>query len=647
MKIPVEWLKEYVNIKKSSAEIGKAFTSIGLMLDKPIYEYKGQGYSTEVLDLEHRMDRSDWLSVLGCARDLAAFENVPLKYPDTYIGELRESDESQKVPIIVECPDLVNRFNTVIFKNIRVGESPEWLKYRLEAYGIASINNIVDITNYVMVETGQPMHAQDLAKFQKREILIRRARKDEKITTLLGEVIELNDEYFVLTQDGKPIVLGGIVGGISTAVDNKTTEIVLDAGNYNQINIRKSSRRCKIQNETVLRYDKYLNPKLTELALMRAIKLILENAGGEVYKNMDWYPSPTADKNMVLRYDRVSRLSGMQIEPEKVKRILKSLEYKILEENNTEIKLQVPHFRTDVAVEDDLVADVLRINDYANIPVSFIKNSPPKEITPEIYNFEEELREICVRAGMHEHISDPLVQPNPEDKTQVILENAISAEKSGLRTEGYSGLENVSDTYVKHKIKDIKLFEIGKIYSKIGTQTKLENFTETRILEVYNKNIDLSLKENSGNTVRLLSTVMRDLGIVNYRIDYLDGKSVILVDEDTLGEIRHTDFNLLTEMLLKHRGQPHRIISEYRVVKTEDISVIVPKAYKSGPLVHRLKSVDNNIIDIHCLIEELESLIGPESKNLLLKFSYLGGSFSQTKEKIIEILGTEGLTVRR
>ena len=226
----MEWLREYVKPNKTYKEIAADFTQLGLMLDK---------YDSDknVLDLEHRMDRSDWLSITGCARDLAAYENIAFTFPTLYSKKGRAPDTSTRVEIKVECPDLVNRFNTRIFKKIRVGESPDWLKGRLEAYGIPSINNVVDITNYVMVELGQPMHAQDLAKFSKREIVIRRALDKEKITTLHGDTIELDTDTFVLAKDGKPAVIGGIVGGADTGVDENTTEIILDAGNYDQVNI--------------------------------------------------------------------------------------------------------------------------------------------------------------------------------------------------------------------------------------------------------------------------------------------------------------------------------------------------------------------------------------------------------------------------
>jgi phenylalanyl-tRNA synthetase beta chain len=178
MRLPLIWLKDYVSLRKSPKEIAESFTALGLMLDKPIQK--------DVLDLEHRMDRSDWLSVTGCARDLAAMEGQAFKFPELNKSAGKQPDREQTIEIKVECPELVRRFNTRVFRGIKVKKSPSWLSERLELYGIPSINNVVDITNFVMVELGQPMHAQDISKMEKPEIVIRRAKKGEEITTLLG-----------------------------------------------------------------------------------------------------------------------------------------------------------------------------------------------------------------------------------------------------------------------------------------------------------------------------------------------------------------------------------------------------------------------------------------------------------------------------
>ena len=181
MKIPLDWLKQYISTDKSAKELANDFTMIGLLLDKPIVDFSHEEYSTKVLDLEHRMDRADWLSILGCARDLACYLKADLIMPEA-IDLPSQIEVNSQIEIKVDCPDLVNRFTTLVIKGLNVKPSPSWLSNRLEAYGIPSINNVVDITNYVMVEMGQPMHAQDIAKLSKKEIHIRRANEAETLT---------------------------------------------------------------------------------------------------------------------------------------------------------------------------------------------------------------------------------------------------------------------------------------------------------------------------------------------------------------------------------------------------------------------------------------------------------------------------------
>lgn len=638
MRIPLEWLKEYVDLEKSPKEIGESFTYLGLMLDKPVFQYQKGDYQTDILDLEHRMDRSDWLSIIGCARDLSAFENSSLKMPPLHKEPGKTPEKSQEVKIEIKCPDLVNRFNTRVFRNIKVGPSPDWLKNRLEAYGIPSINNIVDVTNYVMVEYGQPMHAQDLKKMKAQEIVIRRAKNGEKLTTLLGETVELTEEQFVLTQAGEPTVLGGIVGSSSTGVDLNTTDIVLDAGNYNQNNIRRSSRSLKIQNETVLRYDKFLDPRLAQPAMERAVYLILELAGGEYYENTDWYPQPKEAKKMVLRLSRLEKVAGMSFAMPRVKEILSHLGYKLLNETAQELELEIPYFRTDVMVEDDLVADVLRINNYNNLVLEQIKEAPPKEITPPIYKFEEKLRNYLANLGLHEHITDPLVAKKVDAKNQVVLENALTADKSALRTEMNITLKKVAELYEKQGEIEVKLFEVGKIYLLEGSENSYDSYKEVRKLAVININQNLSVRENSNQTKRILASLMQDLGINNYWMKKEDQEVSILVGEEKIGEITNFGFNLSTEKLLVLEQPSRRATSEWPVLTTENLSLVLDLKEPFGPVYQAVKNFDPQIAKVEVLEEYTGEEIGHNKKTVLVKVDYKVSQNSEIRARLLKHL---------
>jgi len=641
MIIPITWLKDYIKTTKSTKEIGQDFTVLGLMLDKP--------RSPEILDLEHRMDRADWLSITGCARDLAAYEKAEFKFPELYEGVYKKPLKNQLIDIKVNCPDLVKRFTTVTFRGITVKESPKWLKERLEAYGMPTINNIVDITNFVMVELGQPLHAQDLAKLEKPEIIIRNAKVGEQITTLLGENVELDPSVFVLTQNDNATVIGGIVGGNTTGVSSTTKDIILDAGNYNQNNIRKSSRKLKIMNETVMRTDKILDPRLTEIAIKRATKLILELAGGEVYENIDYYPTEAPLKQMTLRTSRIKQVGGIDITLAEAEKILIALDYKVLVHAKDAITVEVPYFRTDVEVEDDLVADVLRISSYNNIPVEAISATPPQEITAEIYKYEDKIKDICVKLGLYEHITDPIVQTNPQLSNQIVLENSLNADKTALRTNLYETLEPIIDSYRKHEIYEVGLFEIGKVYFKQGSGSKLEDYVEERHLEVIYANQNKSLVEINTKVKTLLSSLLLNLGI---EVHYEKGAQTNLANiynnhGDLIGTMRINSFTLFTEKLLATKITQTRVVQEMVNDVIEDISIICNYDQKIGPIAHEIKMFNETIKEVYQTDIYLDKTLGHNKKAVTLRI-ITNQKDVKLKEALIEhLIKTFAVDVRQ
>ncbi len=572
MKIPLNWLQDYVDLDKTPAEIAASFTQIGLMLDKPLDD-------SGVLDLEHRMDRSDWLSIVGCARDLAAFENIKLKEPKLYTKPGQPPTTKYHIPITVQTP-AVRRFQTRVFKGIKVGPSPKWLVDRLTLYGMETKNNIVDITNYVMVEYGQTMHAQDLAKLPGSDITIRPAKSGEKLTTLLGTVVTLDPATFILTSGGVATVIGGIVGGKLTGVSDSTIDIILDAGNYDSRIIRQNSRRLKIINESVNRNDKFLDPRLIDIAMARATELILELAGGTYYDNDDYYPSPISPSTQTLHFARLKLLSGLNISTSTVKRILKSLCYQIIEENELALTVEIPYFRTDIEVEDDLVADVLRIYDYANLPVLPLNTPVPVDITQDIYRFEDRLRDLLVAQGAHEHITTPLVLASVESD-QIKLANALSTDQNALRTSIVPQLALVSHNYAKHGVDKAVLFELGNTF-----HSNLPLPSERRDLSAYRK-------EGIEHT---LSTLMAQLNIpyqISRDLKIVSGTTVI-------GELTPISFTLYTHLLLPLASPYGRVITEFSHPKILDISLIVPASLKYADILDALQGQKFHWAELTC-----------------------------------------------
>lgn len=545
MKIPLFWLKDYINTDKSAKDLAASFTQLGLMLDKPIVD--------NVLDLEHRMDRSDWLSIIGCARDLAAFENTPLIMPK--VPYHKPTKAAPLIPITVKT-NSVRRFQTRIFRGIKVGPSPAWLADRISAYGIDSVNNIVDITNYVMVEYGQTSHAQDIAKLPSPEITLRPAKAGEIVTTLLGTSVNLSPADFVLSSGGKAIVIGGIVGGANTGVTNATTDIILDAGNYDSRAIRYSSRRLKIINESVSRNDKILDPRLIDPTMDRLTDLILSLAGGTYYINDDYYPHSVSPKTQKLTLSRLQLISGLNLTLPTAKKILRSLDYSIVEETNDSLTVEIPYFRTDVEVEDDLIADILRIYNYSNLPTLPLSTATPTDITPPIMLFEEKLRDLLITQGLHEHLTNSLTTFNNQSD-QVKLVNAVSTDQNALRTSLVPGLLHVRSTYRKHQIVPLGLFEIGLVFT-----THKSKYLEHRHLTV--------LADNSHN---YLATLLDSLGINKYT---LTNAGEIWHSQHLLGNYTTNSFTLLTDQLYKYCTPVNSLISEFTHPITLDLSLLAP-----------------------------------------------------------------------
>lgn len=611
MKVPLIWLKDYLTTDKSPRQIAESFTQLGLMLDKPI--------ENNVLDLEHRMDRSDWLSITGCARDLAAFDNIPLSMPK--VPYHKPVKTNKVIPVTIQTP-AVKRFQTRVFHGIKVAPSPSWLVERLTAYGIKPINNIVDITNFVMVELGQPMHAQDLAKLASSEITLRPAKNGEQLTTLLGTDVLLDPNTFVLSSGGQVTVIGGIVGGAHTGVTKETTDIILDAGNYDSKVVRSTSRRLKIINETVSRYDKFLDPRAIDLALDRATDLILSLAGGTYSTNSDYYPSPILPHTLTLTLSRLKLISGLAITLPEAKKILRSLGYAIIEESSITLTVEIPYFRTDVEVEDDLIADVLRIYNYANIPTLPLSSPVPADITPSVLAFEDHLRDLLLSYGLHEHINNSLTTFNNESG-QIKLVNSISMDQNSLRTSLLPGLLHVQSTYVKHKITPKGLFEIGLVFSQ-----KKASYHELRHLSVVAK-----------DAKNILATLLHNLGINNYLLTN-DGQ--VSYSGQTLGSYTTTSFTLLTDQIHKYHLKINSIISEFAHPITLDLSLIAPTTVSYADILDVTTKLDSHWESLTCkdvsLVNNLHNylltLSWPENSPFVESDKKLFLTSLQTKLKI-------------
>lgn len=463
MKVPLNWLQEYVALPESTKELTDRLTAIGHMQDHQPVEVAG----TTVLDLEVRQNRSDCLSLIGLAREVAAATSQELKLPPmpASVSFGRESDSLVKIVPATEC----YRFHAVRLDDLKIAPSPEWLVQRLQAYGIKTINNVVDITNFVMVEVGEPLHAFDRDQLQ-GSLSVRQAVAGESFTMLGDKTITLDPADIVIADDNSVVSLGGMIGGLNSGVSDATTSIILEAATYNQANIRRSSLRHSLRTEASLRHEKFLHTELTEVALKRAVDLLQTLAGAQVVEHTDCLieAEPTTRLNLSLL--NLQSLSGVNLKLSEAAPILSRLGFVISNQKEHSLQVTVPYFRTDVVQEEDVIEEVLRIHGYDQIPDELPMTPPPTDVTSQNYAFEEEIRDILVGFGFDEQITEPLTKESAPVLEPVVLQNSLNSEKTMLRTSLKPGLVAALEYQTKFRKPSILVFEIGRVYHRDGEQ---------------------------------------------------------------------------------------------------------------------------------------------------------------------------------
>lgn len=466
MKIPLNWLNEFVTLPKETKTLTDKLTMVGHMLDKKVV-VNGE----TILDLELRGNRADCYSVLGIAREVAAIFGSKTK--ELKLIDVKKGSIPSKIEIKT---NLVKRVGMIEIKNVKIAKSPKWLSERLEAYGLESVNNIVDLTNYVMVETGEPMHAFDSDKIGK-SLEIRLAKDGEKITTFAGTTITLTKDDLVWAKEGKVLSVAGAIGEKYNSISDGTKNVLLEAANYDRANIRKSVYRHGLLTEAGIRHEKELDSNLVQTAIGRYLYLLKENNWGTFSPVFyDYYPSPIKFWKLKLSMSRLNQLGGVEIDNKTVVKILESLNFSIDSKNKECIEVLVPTYRTDVTLEEDLIEEVLRIYGYDKIPAKTLSLEIPVNVTPDYIKQEETLRNSAVAEGLDEVISSSFVKEkslalnlNPEDfgHTSAELINPPSPDFEYMRQTLLPNLLLIAEKIINERGEIVKLFEIGKVYSKV------------------------------------------------------------------------------------------------------------------------------------------------------------------------------------
>jgi phenylalanyl-tRNA synthetase beta chain len=618
MKVPIDWLKHYVDVPEDTQSIARDLTSIGHMQDGPFKEVAGD----TVIDLEIRQNRSDCLSLIGIAREVAAITGHELKLPKSYTTPL--SLETKDLSITIENTDVCYRFNAIEIGNIHITESPEWLKKRLESYGIKSINNVVDITNFVMIECGQPLHAFDKNKVDGQTIRVRLAQKGEKLHLLSDQEIELDPQDLVIADSVKVLALAGVMGGKESAVTNNTTSIILEAATYNQASIRRSSIRHQLRTEASTRLEKFLHPHLTQLALQRASELICDICEGTLVSQTDTYPHKKTDIKIRVNEKNIKRIGGIEIPTKKASDILLSLQIpNTIEE--TEIEVHVPYFRTDLLIEEDIIEEILRMHGYDSIPERLIAAPAPKNITSKDYALEERIKDSLTALGFDEQITEPLTNEMKSNETPIFLENSLNSNKKMLRTTLQHNLVNVVKNRLKYKIQENKVFEIGKIY--FTDRNEYQEAKKIGILISGEKTDFLSLK---GYIEALFEKENKE-----YNESYIEYKKLSSPPNTFYAEIDFAQFRDCPISKPEILSTPPQLI-------LQDFSFIVSKDIQVGDIIKSIKEISSSIFSIG--LGENPRELEDNKKSVFLHVAFLANNrltnenIEKERESIIKTL---------
>ncbi len=466
-------------------ELGIGTDHAGIMIlpedapvGKPLAEYLG--LNDVIFEIGITPNRPDALSHIGVARDIAALFNRELKLPSvpTEAGKSEiENYASVTIEDAVNCP----RYAAKVVKNVTIGESPAWLKTRLKAVGLRPINNVVDVTNFIMFELGQPLHGFDLDGLAGKKILVKQAGSAAKFVTLDSKERTLPPNALMICDGEKPVAVAGVMGGENSEVTPNTKNILIESAYFHPGSIRKTARALGLSTDSSYRFERGIDYANTVFAAQRAAQLIAEVSGGEIVPGfIDVYPEKKIAPEVILRYKRVEKILGFAVSAKKIDAIVKNLGFAVVGKTADTITVTVPAFRPDIEREIDIIEEIARINGYDEIPTISSLRLPMIEIV-DVTEFAGKVKNTLTSLGFYEVLTNSLTSvhlPELQDKAIKML-NPQSADMAGLRTSLLPGLLSTIKKNANVGEKNLKLFEYGRIFRQTKqTITTFDDFTE-------------------------------------------------------------------------------------------------------------------------------------------------------------------------
>ena len=662
----------------SESELGLGESHDGIMvLDKNAeVGIKAKDYfkleTDTVFEIGLTPNRSDAMGHIGVARDLLTslnYRGEKLQMCKPSVKGFKELNKKSSISVEVKDFDLCPRYSSLTLSNVQVTNSPDWLQNKLKAIGLNPVNNVVDITNFVLHETGQPLHAFDMNKIQGKKVIVSRTKNDTKFITLDNKEIKLSSEDLMINDAKKPMCIAGVMGGVESSVNNDTRDIFLESAYFDSISIRKSSKRHTLSTDASFRYERGCDPNITVYALKRAALLIMEICGGSLSSDInDLYPKKISHFKVILSYDKMDKLIGEYIDRNKVISILRDLEIDIADSSDDGLTLLIPPYRTDVKREIDVIEEILRIYGFNNVTIPSNLNTI---ITSNESNNSEKISasisNLLSNNGFNEIMNNSLTKdkysaliPELDNLHNIKLLNPLSQDLNIMRqTLLFNGLENIAYN-LNRKNKDLKFYEFGKSYHKIDDKN-----IEKKHLQILVTGRISSENWNSKNhdvdfyfIKKIVESVLSKLGInkfdsisksgfgrslsVTYSLGHKKLVSFGKVSNkicnyfDISKDVFMADFNWDNILkITKKNKMKYKDISKFPSMR-RDLSLLLDKSVTFEKLKDIAKKTDNKILKKITLFDVYEGKqLSKEKKSYSLSFIFEDESKTLT-DKIID-----------
>ena len=588
-------------------------------------------------------NRADAMSHMGVARDLKAllsFNKISFEWACPEVTKFKFDKSNKSMPVDIQEPKLVDAYHGITITNVSIKKSPSWLQNRLKSINITPKNNVVDITNYILHELGQPLHAFDANRINKG-IIVKKFKGHKKFQTLDGIERKLDKNDLMICDHKKPLCIAGIIGGDQSAVGNKTKDIFLESACFNSVSVRKSAKKFGLNTDASFRFERGVDPEIGIYAIKRAAILIQELAGGTIGQIYS-FQKEKKKKEIILKFDYIDKLIGQKIEKNEIIKILSSLDMIVSKNDKDSLKVIIPRYRIDVYRPADLVEEILRIYGYNNIkiPEKFINNSYDYE-SKKIYNFNENISQALVNQGFNETINNSISSPKNNALTDklkpVQIVNPMGVELSQLRNSLIPGCLEVVKYNSNRQSKNIKIFEFGKIYELNKTDFKESKLLSIALTDnVYEENWNIKEQPDIFFYYKGVVEIILSSRIKKWKEKFIKNETFqegleYIINDEKIFEFGYLNKSLLDSYSIKQNliyGQLYLdVVSKYLIheIYHEDI----PKF----PIVKRDFSL---LLNQNVIFKDIESLARSTEKNILKEIKlfdvYIGKKLPDDKK---------------